>query len=239
MGARASDGFVKFVRTPHLLSTGTTLPRGDKLLAPDEATALLRRPAAVEEKVDGACIGFSVASDGQVRVQSRGRYLTRGEQGQFRPLWSWLVGREDTLRQALGTRLILFGEWCYARHALRYDTLPDWFLAFDVYARDAERFWSRERRDDLVARLGLVPVPLLATGTFDRHRLEGLLGQSRFGPEPMEGLYLRWDEGSWLVARAKLVRPGWVQADDKHWSRRPLETNRLAGAEPRTIRARA
>jgi len=32
-----------------------------------------------------------------------------------------------------------------------------------------------------------------------------------------------------LAARAKIVRPGWVPAGDEHWSKHPLETNRLAG----------
>ena len=34
-------------------------------------------------------------------------------------------------KRQLGDRLILFGEWCAAQHSLDYETLPDWFLAFD------------------------------------------------------------------------------------------------------------
>lgn len=230
MGVRAAEDFVKFPRTPHLFWTGASQPRGDRVLAPAAASALLQQPAAVEEKVDGASIGFSVAETGEIRVQSRGRYLTRGERGQFQPLWSWLARRKDALHRALGTTLILFGEWCYARHTVHYNALPDWFLAYDVYDRTSRRFWSRERRDELAERMGVTSVPLVATGTFDRRRLERLLDRSRLGQEPMEGLYLRWDEGPWLRARAKLVRPGWVPADDRHWSRRPLETNRLAAS---------
>ena len=226
---RDSSGFVKFPRTPHILWIGRALPRGDKLLEHDEARALLERPVAVEEKVDGACLGLSLAPTGEVRVQTRGRYLSRGEPGQFRPLWSWLAHREDALRKALGMRLIVFGEWCYARHTVAYDALPDWFLAFDVYDREVHRFWSRDRRDKLASSVRLATVPLLAMGTFDRYRLELLLGSSRLGSGSMEGLYLRWDEGPWLTARAKLVRAGWIQSDDRHWSRRPLETNSLSG----------
>lgn len=238
MGVKVAEELVKFPRTPHLFWLGADPPRGDKVLAPGEATALLSRPAAVEEKVDGACMGFSVGEAGEMRVQSRGRYLTRGERGQFQPLWSWLVPREEAFRHSLGTALILFGEWCYARHTVRYDALPDWFAAFDVFDRQARRFWSRERRDELAARLDVATVPRLTSGPFSRRSLERLLGQSRLGSEPMEGLYLRWDEGPWLLARAKLVRSGWVPADDRHWSRRPLETNDLAkrrvGVGPRS-----
>jgi hypothetical protein len=223
------DDFVKFPRTPHLFWLGDAPPRGDKLVPPAEAALMLRRPVLVEEKVDGAGIGFSVDAGGSLRVQSRGRHLERGEGGQFRPLWPWLAPRERALREGLGADLILYGEWCYARHAVGYDALPDWFLAFDVYDRRDGRFWAAERRDELVASLDLTPAPRLARGRFDRPRLERLLGRSRLGSEPMEGLYLRWEDGPWLVARAKLVRASWVPLDEQHWSARPLVPNRRRG----------
>jgi len=196
------------------------------MLSSEEACALLERPAIVEEKVDGACIGLSVTPDEAVRVQNRGGYLTPNSHAQFRPLWPWLARREAGVRESLGRDLIVFGEWCYARHAVAYDALPDWFLAFDVYDRSTERFWSRARREDLTSRLGLASVPRLAAGRFDRAGLERLLGPSRVGSSPMEGIYLRWEEGPWLAARAKLVRASWLPHDEEHWSRRPIVPNR-------------
>lgn len=223
-----SDGFVKFPRTPHVFWLGKEPPRGDKLLSPEEAKALLNSPVVVEEKVDGACIGFSVDEAGRVRAQNRGSFLEPGGAPQFRPLWNWLAVRQDELIENLGTNLILFGEWCYAKHSVAYDALPDWFLAFDIFDRVAGRFWSRTRREGLVGRLGLASVSLVGEGIFGQRRLTSLLGPSRFGNVPAEGLYLRWDDGDWLRARAKLVRPGWVQDDEEHWSQRPLEANRLS-----------
>jgi len=226
------EGFVKFPRTPHLTWLGAGSPRGDKLLASDEAESLLRRRVAVEEKIDGACIGFSIDAQGMLRAQSRGSYIVPGLQQQFQPLWRWIAEREERLRPALGAGLILFGEWCYARHTVGYDRLPDWFLAFDIYDRHAARFWARSRRDDLAAQLGCAIVPLIAEGVFEKSALAPLMGVSRVGSEPMEGIYLRADDGSWLEQRAKLVRATWVQADEGHWSRRPLAPNQLAKGEP-------
>ena len=223
---------VKFPRTPHLLWLGEGLPRGDKMLSPEEAATLMRKPAAAEEKVDGANVGLSVGPDGRIRAQSRGGYLSRASHEQFRPLWRWLASHEDLLRNVLGEDLILFGEWCYARHTVEYDALPDWLLAFDVYDRGHGRFWSRERRDTLFGRARLTPVPVLATGLFDRARIEQLMGQSRVGSTKMEGIYLRWDDGDWLVHRAKVVRRGWVLADEPHWSRRTVQPNRLQEHRP-------
>jgi hypothetical protein len=138
-----------------------------------------------------------------------------------------LEARRERLVEALGQHLILFGEWCFAVHSVRYDALPDWFLAFDVYDREAGRFWSSARRDALVDQLGLARVPVVARGRFSLAEVQKLLGPSCFTPGLMEGLYLRRDQGGFLAARAKLVRPEFVQAIEEHWSSRPLERNGL------------
>jgi hypothetical protein len=225
-----AEGFVKFPRTPHLIWLGESAPRDDKLLDAAEAKALLRQPASIEEKVDGANIGLAVGPDGRLRAQSRGHCLEPGTAGQWKPLWRWLALHETRLVPALGPSLILFGEWCYAEHSVPYDALPDWLLVFDVYDRHAGRFWSRRRRDALADEAGLSVVPLLAEGVFNTASLRKQLGRSRFGSAPAEGIYVRWDAGDFLLARAKVVRPGWVMASDEHWSSRPLKTNRLAAS---------
>lgn len=52
--------FFRFPHTPHLAWLGTVPPRSDKVLAEDEVANLLAKEVVVEEKVDGANIGFSV-----------------------------------------------------------------------------------------------------------------------------------------------------------------------------------
>lgn len=222
--------FFRFPHTPHLAWLGKGQPRDDKVLPPGEARELLAGEVIVEEKVDGANVGFSVDEEGRLRAQNRGSYISRAHShAQFRPLFRWLAPRQDALADALFPDLMLFGEWCYAVHSVRYTRLPDWFLAFDIYDRGSQVFWSAARRDELVRQLGLALVPPLATGRLDLAGLQRLLGQSRLSDTQAEGLYVRRDSEETLVARAKLVRPEFVQAIDEHWSRRALETNALAG----------
>ena len=147
---------------------------------------------------------------------------------QFKPLFRWLDVRQDSLVDRLLPNLILFGEWCYAMHSVHYTKLPDWFLAFDVYDRSRAEFWSAVRRDELVRGLGLALVPHLAKGYFDVGGIQRLFGQSQLGDRPAEGVYVRRDDGDWLVARAKLVRPEFVQSIEKHWSRFTSRPNLLA-----------
>jgi hypothetical protein len=122
---------------------------------------------------------------------------------------------------------MLFGEWCYAVHSVRYTRLPDWFLVFDVYDRARAEFWNVPRRNELAERLGLAVVPELGRGRFDLASLRKMLDRSALTDGHAEGLYVRREEGPRLAQRAKLVRAEFVQAIDDHWSKRRLETNQL------------
>ena len=144
--------FFRFPHTPHLAWLGHDAPRDDKVLSPAEAKTLLVGDVAVEEKLDGANLGFSLSSDGSLRAQNRGQYLAEPHAGQFARLPAWLAQHGDALRSALTPGLMVFGEWCAARHSLDYAALPDWFLLFDVYERSTGRFWSSTRRNALAAR---------------------------------------------------------------------------------------
>ena len=218
--------FFRFPHTPHLAWLGQGQPRDDKVLSLDDVAAFLDGEVLVEEKVDGANLGFSVDDEGELRAQNRGSFLDPERcHPQFKSLFSWLAPRREALADALFPDLMLFGEWCYAIHSVAYTRLPDWFLAFDVYDRAEGRFWSAVRREALVRELGLAAVPQLGAGRYDLAGLMGLLASSRLSDAPAEGLYLRRDEGEWLAARAKLVRPEFTQAIEEHWSRGPLRVN--------------
>jgi ATP-dependent RNA circularization protein (DNA/RNA ligase family) len=224
--------FFRFPHIPHLawLSSGT--PRDDKVLPPAEANALLSGEVVIEEKLDGANLGVSVDQDSQLRLQNRGQYLTPPFVGQFSRASDWAERHQDELAPALGNDLILFGEWCAARHSIVYNHLPDWFLAFDIYDRAVARFWNTERRDAWLDRLGLSVVPTLARGRTTLAKLTALVmtGTSRFGTTPLEGLIIRRDGAEFLEQRAKLVRPDFAQAIGEHWRSRRIEWNAVTPA---------
>jgi ATP-dependent RNA circularization protein (DNA/RNA ligase family) len=221
--------FFRFPRTPHLAWLGDALPRDDKLLSASEARDLLAEDVAVEEKLDGANLGISVGTDGNLRAQNRGQYVTPTGLGQFKNLTRWMDLHERTLVDALGANLILFGEWCAARHSLHYVNLPDWFVAFDVFDRTVSRFWSTSRRNALARRLGLSVVPTLLQGTTSLPTLKSLVEStsSQFGGGPVEGMVIRKQSSDWLTMRAKLVRAEFVQEIGEHWRQRPIEWNQL------------
>jgi len=225
--------FFRFPHTPHLAWLAPGEPRDDKVLSPKDATELLDGDVVVEEKLDGANLGLSLSPGGELRVQNRGQYLRAPYAGQFARLPEWLLLHGDRLREALAPNasdgLMLFGEWCAARHSLGYEHLPDWFLLFDVYDASQGLFWSTPRRNALAARLGLFTVPLLMQGRFTLSQLKGVLSSqhSRFRQGALEGVVIRRDSVEWCEARAKLVRSDFTQTIGEHWSRRRIEWNRL------------
>lgn len=225
--------FFRFPHTPHIAWLAEGAPRDDKVLSPNEATAFLNAAVVVEEKLDGANLGVSLSPEGELRAQNRGHYLVAPHAGQFARLPAWLLLHGDRLRAALTANasdgLMLFGEWCAARHSLSYDHLPDWFLLFDVYDRNQSRFWSTRRRNALATTLGLATVPRLLEGRFTLSQLKHALSgqQSQFRQGVVEGIVIRRESPEWCEARAKLVRPDFTQAIGEHWSRRRIEWNRL------------
>ena len=173
-------------------------------------------------------------TDGRLRTQNRGQYLVAPFKGQFTRLPGWLSEHRHRLGESLPPNLILFGEWCVAKHSLAYDRLPDWFLLFDVYERDVDYFWSTDRRNRLAHDLGITTVPELWRGRATMTELKELLQNrnSRFRDGPLEGLVIRRDNTEWCERRAKLVRADFTQAIGDHWRGRAIEWNRLRSPVP-------
>lgn len=137
---------------------------------------------------------------------------------------AWFGPRHETLWELLGYRYILFGEWCHHVHSVQYDLLPDTFVAFDVFDRREGSYLSAARRDQMLEPTGIrvvrglrCPRPLDTEKAY-RELLYGpdaapapLL--SRFSTQaiPVEGVYLRVDDGEHLRYRAKIVRGDFIQ----------------------------
>jgi len=221
------DNFFKFPSTPHLALPGDVDIRGDKVMSEPERDAFLGHKLVVEEKVDGANLGISFDSNGNIRAQNRGAYLSLPSLGQWKKLLEWLSPKEDILFDHLIDRYILFGEWCYAQHSVFYDRLPDWFLGFDIYDKQVGHFLSTDKRDAFFREMEISKVPFIAHGHFTFSDLKEFLSFSRLGDQLAEGLYLRFDQDNRLVQSTKLVRSDFIQSIEQHWSRSGIKKNQV------------
>ena len=209
--------------------SSSSVSRMNKVMSDEEQQRFLKQDMIVEEKLDGANIGISLDPTGKFRVQNRGSYLIEPYTGQFSRLPSWLAINAECLDKALKKQVILFGEWCAAKHSIEYSSLPDLFLLFDVYDLIEKRFWSAFRRDALATSIGLKTVPKVEVRGGNLRILIKQLDQekSKFSNEHLEGFVFRVDCGLWNIERAKLVRQDFTQSIEEHWSKKRLTWNRL------------
>lgn len=151
---------IKFPRTPHL--EGSRIQPGDediRIIPPRDLSGLT---LVIEEKVDGANSGVSFDEDGCLILQCRGHVLSGGpRERQFDLFKRWANHRRSALWGVLGARYVMYGEWLYTRHTIRYDHLPHYFLEFDLLDSDTGEFLSTERRRKVLNGIPVVSVPVL------------------------------------------------------------------------------
>lgn len=227
----------KFPRTTHLLNLGAIT---DDDLVQAEFQELHNAHLTLEEKVDGANMGFSLDFDKKLLVQNRSHYISHAEHAQFKPLKVWLKRHEASLRTLLDRdplfpeRYILYGEWCVAQHSIAYSRLPSPFLAFDLFDRVTGAFLSRRMLATALAGTGIHQVPLIEElGSLTREHLMGLMSRrSEFGDGQIEGVYVRFEDAQRRVTldRGKVVRGDFLSGN-KHWKNGPLIHNGILMAE--------
>lgn len=203
---------------------------------------IANRNVVIEEKVDGANCGISFTADGQLRLQSRGHFLTGGPREKHFALFKqWATTHQGALFRRLSDRFVMYGEWLYAKHTVFYDALPHYFMEFDILDVESSEFLSTARRKELLAGLPIVSVRVLFEGNPNRKKmLTDLLAESHFirhghlerlgehandlginvdqvfretdRSTKMEGLYIKVEEGDVVTARYKFVRPDFLTA---------------------------
>ncbi|MGC4114561.1 MAG: RNA ligase family protein [Myxococcales bacterium] len=230
----------KYPRTQHI--EGSRLQAGDEDLAQVPFSALRGQFLVVEEKLDGANCGVSFSSDGELQLQSRGHYLVGGGRERHFDLFkAWAQSHEASLRERLGDRYVMYGEWLYAKHTVFYDRLPHYFMEFDVLDTIDGSFLSTERRRELSKGVAVEPVPVLHEGPLEKpEELTGFIRPSLYkskdwrerlaegakareldvervqretdGSDFAEGLYIKVEEQGRVLERYKFVRASFLAA---------------------------
>ncbi|KAL9931295.1 hypothetical protein V8E36_009805 [Tilletia maclaganii] len=232
-------GIVKFPRTTHLIRTAAVTE--DDVVLENFTDQLHDVNITLEEKVDGANMGLSLAYDRQtIVVQNRSHYVNSQTHAQFRPLDTWLQRHADAVRVLLDRdeqfpeRFVLYGEWLVATHSIHYTKLADRFLAFDLYDRFTDTFLSRRLLARALQDTGIHQVPLIKeTRQQSRDDLLVLMSHvSAFYDGRIEGVYVRIEdkERTRTVQRYKVVRHDFISGNE-HWTRGPLQMNTVAFQE--------
>ena len=243
---KLEDIIIKYPRTPHI--QGSRLQPGDEDLRQRPFADIEGRHVVLEEKIDGANTAVSFTDDGELRLQSRGHFLTGGyRERHYNLLKQWGAIHKDRLHEVLGHRYIMYGEWMYAKHTIYYDLLPHYFMEFDVLDRETGKFLDTPSRHELLKNLPVCSVPVLASGSFkNMDEILSFLGDSLFisknhienlredagrlsldadrvcretdASRTMEGIYIKVEENGEVVDRMKYVRASFLQTVEESQS---------------------
>lgn len=243
---KREDIIIKYPRTPHI--QGSRLQPGDEDLRQRRFSEIKGRHIVLEEKIDGANSAISFTDDGELRLQSRGHFLSGGaREKHYDLLKQWAAVHRDRFYEVLGSRYVMYGEWMYAKHSIYYDLLPDYFMEFDILDRETDRFLDTPSRHELISSLPVSSCPVLASGQFsDMDEILKYLGDSTYisadhisrlredalrlgldadricretdASRTMEGIYIKVEENGEVVDRMKYVRASFLQTVEESQS---------------------
>ena len=205
----------KYPRTRHI--KGSRFQNGDHDLEAVPVTELIGKPLIVEEKMDGANTGISF-EDGKLMLQSRGHFLRGGpREKHFDLLKVWAASKALVLRDIVGDRYVMYGEWLWAKHTMFYDALPHYFMEFDILDKETGVFLSTDRRNELITkakgRASIVSVDVIGLGSMDSvDGFKGMIGESAFKSRD-------WERTLEIAAQAAGLSPEDVA---KHTDMSPL-----------------
>jgi hypothetical protein len=123
----------------------------------------------------------------------------------------------------------VFGEWMIAQHGLKYNNLPSWFIAFDLYNYETSNFVASQIARPILIDAGFSVVPQLHFGKLNSfEELEELANEpSLFTDNKREGIYIKVSDDKWITNRYKMIREGFVQGG--LWDTKKINKNILVG----------
>ena len=215
---------VKYPRTPHLpWSPGAT--SDDKMLK--NIGHFLEMDIVATEKMDGE--NTTITFD-----YTHARSLDSVDH----PSRHWLKSMWMKKRFDLPKGLRIHGENLYAKHSIKYEELPSYFIVFAV--SEGENFLCWDETVEWCQLLDLHHAPILYRGKFDEKLIKDIYsGKSKFGGS-QEGYVIR-NIKSFPINKfgenvAKFVRTGHVQTD-QHWMTQKIKVNKLKVDVPGELNA--
>lgn len=189
----------------------------------------------VTEKMDGSNCAMALI-DGHPVIRNRDHILSKGyvkdtaAKKQFASVFNWFYVHQSLFEKLNHYRPVgVYGEWMIAQHGMAYDTLPAWFLAYELYDWEAGQFLEPIATRNLLWEVGFPAVPLIFTGPVASYQqLEDWANQeSDFSKgKKREGIYVKIGDGRYNVGRFKMVRQGFKQGE--LWNPKKFNKNKIA-----------
>lgn len=223
-----------YPRIPHLSKNISNISLDDEVY---DDTLIFPLTYWVGEKVDGANTRIGFNEEGPI-LGNRNHILKKGyiekdtpAKLQFRPAWNWVHEHEDDIKELsnrFGSELILYGEWMLAYHSLEYDRLSDFFLCYDLWSPDFNKFLSPSWVKELSKGLDIefINFNKITFDNLNEIRIESER-KSDYRNGLSEGIVLKTDsvDGKWVDKTFKVVNRFYIRRDD--FNERGLIKNKL------------
>ena len=201
----------------------------------NEVKIIFTSPCQITEKVDGANCAMAL-HEGEPIIRNRNHILKKGfhkntaAKMQFASVFNWFY-KNKTLYETLNEihpNLGVYGEWVLAIHGMKYDKLPDYFIAYDLYDYAEKKYLHTQTARKLLLQAGFEVVPELYYGKVKSfEQLEDFcdLNSDYAKDQNAEGIYLKVDGSDGIIDRFKMIREGFVQS--ALWNPEKFEKNLL------------
>ena len=178
----------------------------------------------VEEKIDGSSMGVSWYNDGPV-LRNRSNILNKGyskirtpAKAQFKSAWNWLHDHKKDIQKVsdeLMSDITIFGDWMFAYHSVKYDKLPDWFIAYDIWVVEDHKFLSPKKVEELLSKTGIyyiTPVKTTLNSVQDVIKYSEM--KSDYTDGVREGIVIKTTEGDYTKDVYKVVNKFFTRRED-------------------------
>jgi|GEM_PF-2758041 len=118
----------------------------------------------VQEKIDGSNMGVSWKNDSAI-IRNRKHILKKGyskirtpSKEQFKSAWNWVNDHRNDIKKIsnkLMSEITIYGDWMLAYHSIKYDQLPDWFIAYDIWIMEDKQFLSPKIVEELLSETNI------------------------------------------------------------------------------------
>lgn len=211
----------EYPRIPHFNKEISQMTHDDIFIEED-----IRFPLEcyVQEKIDGSCVGASWY-DGAAVLRNRSHILKKGyskirtpSKEQFKSAWNWVNDhRKDiqSISKILMSDVTIYGDYMFAYHSVKYNKLPDWFIAYDIWVVEDNKFLAPNRVEDLLSKTNISyikPVKTTLNDVSDVIKMSEL--PSDYTDGVREGIVIKTVDGDFMKDSYKVVNKFFVRRDD-------------------------
>lgn len=224
-----------YPRIAHLCKEISNAANDDVIALSSVADIVFPFTCYVQEKLDAANVGVSWNDEAPI-LRNRDHVLQKGyskiktpAKQQFVPAWNWVHAHEGDIRSiadALDSQVTVYGEWMWATHSMMYDRLPDWFMAYDIWSVNANKFVCPEVVVRILGNTDIRYIPSeLVTFNDVNEIVEYSERASAYRSGIREGIVLKTAANGYCDKVYKVVNRHFVRRDD--FNDVPMVKNKL------------